>query len=412
MSLGVIAVSMQLIAARSQADYFCMNKKTKALKAKAACSGKERALDLSLYGVLGPKGDKGDKGDTGDTGSTGAAGANGAAGAAGETGAPGADGADGQLRIYGNSSNDVTISFSEDWTNSNPAYPDMQFRNLMIDYGATLTVPSGTVLRCSGSFVNYGTIVVGKAAKGGKLDIADGASGISSMRFPSVTFPGQGALARNPASFGELGDNSQGRYLGMGGLRFYDAENGLHPAQILQPGIMGGGGGAGSLLGWGGDGGGSLTVLSRYAMTIEEGGGIVASGGDGATGAGGGGGGIIILASPVSVFNGGNLYANGGHGGFAGTGSLISVAGGGGGGGGIIHFISPDISEGWTSVNGGLGDESAIDTGSYHQGGGGGGACGGSGGDGGTMRTDGAESSQDGQDGLVVTTEADPTALF
>jgi hypothetical protein len=80
-------------------------------------------------------------------------------GATGPTGAPGSagsEGADGSLRIYGDgSSGALNVATTTSWSGSEALG---QYTDCSIAAGVTLTVPTGTVLRCSGSFTNDGTI--------------------------------------------------------------------------------------------------------------------------------------------------------------------------------------------------------------------------------------------------------------
>jgi hypothetical protein len=52
------------------------------------------------------------------------------------------------LRIYGNGAAGAkTVSANENWNTTPP--DDLQFTELTVDAGQTLTVPSGTVIRCT-----------------------------------------------------------------------------------------------------------------------------------------------------------------------------------------------------------------------------------------------------------------------
>ena len=62
---------------------------------------------------------------------------------------------------------DLKISADTDWRNKPPTDGDFQFGTLIIEEGATLTVPAGTVIRCKGSFSNSGTIL----APGGDVHV-------------------------------------------------------------------------------------------------------------------------------------------------------------------------------------------------------------------------------------------------
>lgn len=366
------------------ADVFCKTKKG-AVKVRAACKAKETQLNLADFGAAGP---------------------------------PGEDGADGQLRIFGDGSAGAkTVAASEDWTETNP-----QFTDVTIDAAATLTVPSGTVIRCTGTFTNNGMIVVNPGALGAfvtsnPLLLGDDIGGVNTQPEAGISLRG--------AQTGESGDGTAFRRAGAGGV-------GLAAAQartILNPGPKaGGGGGAGgsdaSLFtsnNTGNSGGGSLVLLCQGAVTNN--GTITADGSDSIfgfgmstfdAGGGGGGGGVVILASKTSVTNGatGVVNARGGPGQDSNTNEGPS----GGGGGGIVHFLAPSVTAGTVAVTGGAagatGAANSV-TLSPRSGGGGGGASGGNGGAGGGVQADDTpRDANPGDDGFALTTTADPSALF
>src|SRR5262245_28730335 len=77
----------------------------------------------------------------------------------GDQGAAGAPGADGSVRVYGNGSAGArTISADESWLEGGNPPANIQFTNFTIDAGVTLIIPSGTVIRCTGTFTNNGTL--------------------------------------------------------------------------------------------------------------------------------------------------------------------------------------------------------------------------------------------------------------
>ncbi len=319
-------------------------------------------------------------------------------------GATGPQGSDGALRIYGDgSSGALTVSSSGTWSGTEALG---QYTACSIATGVTLTVPTGTVIRCSGSFTNDGTIVVsnpylgpqsgGIAASGGILPNNEGAS---------LGGLGWGRVA---ASSGGYGSNTATVAGGFGGFGL--AVN--FAANILRPGPLGGGAGGAPVGSYGTSGGGTLTVLASGA--IANSGTIRADGVSAIAGLGGGGaGGIIILASKTSVSNeaGGALEADGGDGGA----SNSFRASSGGGGGGLIHILSPVITmTGTTSVLGGAaGDSSTNVTNSPRGGGAAGGSMVGAGGAGGSVATNNTISGTSaGGEGLVIQTLTDPTSLF
>jgi len=338
-------------------------------------------------------------GPAGATGPTGTAGATGATGPTGATGATGASGADGQLRIYGDGASGAkTVSGSETLSDASAMYTDV-----VINSGATFSVPSGTAIRCTGSFVNNGTISVLSGTPGGQMIGFD-----SSSAMPAYVAPHPGISARSPMT-GESGDSSALRTGGLGGFGLS-----VFQASLLRyPGPFAGGAGAGGLSQTGGRGGGSLVVLCEGSVTNN--GAITANGEDIAAGAAGGGAGVIILASKTSVTSSASstISAKGGDGGE----STIATSPGGGGGGGIIHFISPtiDVGSASTTVAGGSGGTHALDvTSNPRLGGPGGGASGGNGGNGGAVSSASniPASGTSGAVGHIISTAVDPTSLF
>ncbi len=385
--VAVVVGLMWGLAPAAGADVFCKTKKG-AVKVRAACKAKETQLNLADFGAAGP---------------------------------PGTDGADGQLRIFGDGSAGArTVAVDETWEDATaPTNP--QFTDVTVNSGVTLTVPSGTVIRCTGTFANNGMIVVQTGGAGAFFS----STPLFGNTFGGVHVAGEAGVSRRAAQSGAFGDASEDRRGGVGGL-------GLTAEQartILHPGMKaGGGGGAGgsdTFLGTfntGSDGGGSLVVLCQGAVTNN---GTITADGDDSTfelngmtiigGGGGGGGGVVVLASKTQVTNGatGTIFARGG----AGQDSDTNEGPSGGGGGGIIHLLAPTVSEpGAEDVAGGAagaqGAAASVTT-DPRGGGGGGGGSGGNGGAGGgvtTADTPGAASA--GGDGFVVTTTADPTALF
>ena len=327
-------------------------------------------------------------------------GATGPAGPAGADGAAGMDGADGTLGVYGDGS-DGAYSL----TSGAVSLPDgqFQFTDFTVASGASLYVPSGTTIRCTGKFTNNGTIYVEEFAEGGSY--------IQSPTANSYIFANRaaraglsGSVAGN-AEYGFSGDVVQGGNLGVG------LGSGA-ASRIISVGRAGGGaGGAGGNDGL--RGGGTLRVLCFGE--VENGGTISADGQSAfvADGSGGGAGGFILLASSTKVTNSGTLTALGGPGGAA-----ASFTGpGGGGGGGLIHQIAPMISNSGTIDHSGGSGGAAVGAGTISAasrfGGGGGGACGGGGGGGGTVLADGSSVGGGmGSSGFDFQTLADPSALF
>lgn len=316
------------------------------------------------------------------------------------SGPVGPSGVDGQLRIYGDGSDGSRIiSASETFDK-----PVAMYTDVVIKSGVTWSVPSGTVIRCSGTFINNGSIVVSKKAVGGAVRGLDSSSLMPVSRSPH---PG---ISHQAATNGEAGSSSDSRSGGEGG-------GGLSPfeaASIRYPGLFGGGGAGAQLIGDGAKGGGSLVILAGGA--IINNGSIIADGEDSLLGGGGGGGGVIVLASKGSISTGpgSSLLSRGGDGGR----TSASTAAGGGGGGGIIHLMAPSISTSGATISVAAGDAGQLDTGvsinkDLRLGGGGGGASGGSGGKGASVFIDDSLfPAFDGQVGQVLTSVVDPTPLF
>lgn len=289
----------------------------------------------------------------------------------------------GSLRIFGDgSAGELTLpAGTTNWASTPPTDLNTAFSSLSIPSGATLIVPSGTIIRSTGGFINEGTIVVAAGALGGRIDID--VVDISESRHPSHSPPGQG-IALGVPGIGELSSTTGGAPSeGSGG----EGVGSEFAASMVRPSMQGGGGGAGSLQGtlnaFGGAGGGALTILAAEAVTNT--GTINADGVDGTDGrgSGAGGGGVVILASLTSISNAGSalISAQGGKGGNGGS----QVGGGGGGGGGIIHLIAPSITTDPSNadVSGGAGGTATSITANPNAGGSGGGGSGGNGGSGG-----------------------------
>lgn len=336
-------------------------------------------------------------------GPPGALGLPGPMGLPGPAGPPGMDGA---TLVYGNGSAGArTIAADEDWQDTPPT--NLMFTDFTVNAGITLDVPSGTVIRCSGTFTNQGTIRVRfSGATGGNPGGSPGG-----MIQPEVFLPHPG-VSRGAAGIPEFGNDTQFRLGGGGG-------NGLISLQgrfLLHPGTFGGGGGFGTFAFGGGNGGEAFSVLARTAIVNGDTGSIQTDGSAGLDGSGGGGGGIIILASMASVTNNGTLSAIGGNGGP----SNSTTGPGGGGGGGIINFLAPSITHGPGAtelVNGGTAGAAMFQsvTATFRWGGGGGGACRGNGGSGGSLDAGAPvtpEDAEGGEPGEVYENLYDPTPLF
>jgi hypothetical protein len=364
-------------------------------------------------------GTSGAAGATGLGGAVGATGPEGPAGPEGPTGLSGpqgAAGADGQLRIYG-SADAPSVTLTDDLTLWYVDPPESTlFNDLTIAAGKTLIVPSGTVIRCAGTFTNHGTLRVTSSARGGVQFWEPGTGNV----YVTQGLPAESGLAPQAAANGECGDNTHDR---SGAL----ATTGVYALEIpMLPGNKGGGGGGGAVYSPGGPGGGTLVVLARAGITNSAGAEIFADIDTQAAGlgAGGGGGGIVILASPGSIVQAGAIRARGGAGGDNGDNNWINIGhgAGGGGGGGFVHLISPTIDDagGTVDVAGGAagahGFADSIDS-TVWQGGAAGGACRGMGGGGGNVSVGAAghgtpTAAYAGGAGEYLKTVVDPTPLF
>jgi hypothetical protein len=214
----------------------------------------------------------------------------------------------------------------------------------------TLIVPSGTLLRASGSVSITGTLQVATGVSEGERGVGRKSPGNNTLYARAI-----------PSSAAALL---------------------LHPEFAA--------GGAGSGMG-GGAGGGWVAIVAQGAISIS--GSVVANGdhgvnpqyaAQGVVGPGGGAGGIVVIASDTSVNISGTVQAQGGNGGngYDGNGGTIE-GGGGGGGGGIVHLLAPSapsVGGATITLSGGSpgSDAAPGSTGS----GSGGGACGGDGGTG------------------------------
>jgi hypothetical protein len=278
-------------------------------------------------GVTGPTGIAGVTGSTGQTGSQGVTGATGTSlvGATGRTGPTGATGvmgaASSSLTVWGDgSAGSLTVSADTDWNTSPPVNGNLQFQDLTVPFGVTLTVPSGTVVRATGNVDIEGTIVV------------------SPWELPMN-------------SLGAAGET------GIGGVV------GLTPGQavaIVLPPEFGGSDGQTDANPPASQGGGTFSIRSQSNLTID---GLINAGGSAAApttevqGNGGGGGGFVILAWGGAGTIHGIVDCSGGRGGDAGTEYSYAQSGGGGGGGGLIRLVGPTMSmiTGLLNVAGGAG---------------------------------------------------------
>lgn len=321
----------------------------------------------------------------------------------GAAGAPGQNGADATALLYGTgSAGDLSITSGSETLDD----PNLNYEDISIAAGATLNLRSGTILRCTGSFNNEGTLNIYSFSKGG-LQALPGSSTIS----PKSTSPMASGLTAVMAANGECGTNAASVSGGWGGNSGIVNASPLFTTLTRFGRIGGGGGGCSSgstSANAGAEGGGVAYVLCGGALNNS--GTIQAKGRNAPVGAGGGGGGVIILGSATSIVNAGTLSVVGGTGGA----SEASRGAGGGGAGGAIFLISPSIVEGTTEITGGAaGSNATAITQSPRCGGGGGGPSLSWGGDGGSVATNGtANAASAGQDGDVQSITADPADIL
>jgi hypothetical protein len=242
------------------------------LSIKSNCGSGESLLTYEL--LRGEKGESGAKGDTGLQGDRGEAGLNGATGSQGPQGLQGAQGPQGsagELKIFGNGSAGVrVISSNITLDDSNP-----QYESFTIDAGVTLTVHSGTVIRCTGSFVNNGTLQVLTASRNSPKYAENGGPPTAD---PSATDSVPGGLGGNAIDSGVA-------------------------RSLLRPSLLtaGDGNGVGATPG-SGFGGGTLVIMAGISVVNSSGAMIIADGESAATlSAGGGAGGLVILCAKQNL---------------------------------------------------------------------------------------------------------------
>lgn len=295
--------------------------------------------------------------------------------------------------MYGDgSAGDLVISGNVLWGAAAPT--NLNFNNVTIQSGASLTVAGGTTIRCAGAFINDGTIVVAGFTSGGLISTPN--AGVIGT---ATTYPHSGDTPNGPSLAAYDSDGA-----------FSDIERGLGGSAMLHTSLVsslsslqfGGSAGGGTAGVQGGFGGGVLRILSNDGISST---GTISA--DGTTGSGGGGGGIVVLASRTSVDIAGTINARGGNG----TNSSTTTGAGGGGGGGFIVLMAPLVtSTGSLDVSGGTGGTAgaAVTNALWRAAGGGGGGSGGIGGHGGSVSGTVSQPGQPGDPGLVLTLQQDP----
>lgn len=364
-----------------------------ALSCQGAAGSQGNAGPSGSPGPTGPTGSTGTTGATGVPGATGLAGPTGPTGDRGEQGSQGTPGRDALAAVYGDgSAGSSTISADAILT-----APNLQFVDFVVASGVTLTVESGTEIRCSGVFINRGSILVRQVA-GPQFDKPDASWTWAERRGDRVLGPsrqpGTGVserVARSLVRPGPFGGET-GRF----NPRENDYETLLGPTYRVHAPM----------------GGGTLLVLA--ARRIVNAGRILADGeapNIPCVSCSGAGGGIVVLAAGEEIQNAGTISARGGAGAPDVVVSGASTPGGGGGGGGIVHLIAPRLSQqGLVDISGGGASGTTTDRGLHApsiQGAG----SGGSGGDG--PHYDGSfVPAAPGERGYALETLASPAALF
>lgn len=315
---------------------------------------------------------------------------------AGLVGPPGPAGADGQLRVYGDGSAGARTSAGTGQLEDT----NLQYTDFTVPAGATVGIPSGTVIRCTGTFTNNGMVSVLSGGEGG-FCAQYNPPNVPSYRPPSLGVALGAPLSPESGTATQVQGGQPGVPLSAGQAR-----------TVLRTGPSAGGSGSCGAHG-GGPGGGGVTILA--AVAIVNNGTISATPGGVSFGGGGGAGGVIVLASRGSITNNGALAANGAAGGEAHDFGTSGAAAGGGGGGGIVHLLAPAIvNVGSVTVAGGPpGATGSLSFAAPTRiGGGGGGACGGAGGFGGSVNGSTPGVASAGEPGLFLQSVLDPTSLF
>ncbi len=244
-------------------------------------------------GATGAQGPIGLTGVAGATGPQGATGLQGPQGLQGPTGLTGAAGASGNLRVYGSGETGARIIPAGTFADINP-----QYTNFTVPSNIVLTVPSGTVIRCTGTFTNNGTIIVSPFARAGNAAVQDTSQSGNFVPPPALNVPASPGLSAGAAGKGVSRADDNGTISGG-------------------PAVPG------------------LGISARYLAVRSP------LGGGGGGGGPGGAGGLIVLATPgPCVLTNATLSAGGGAGG---AGSSVNAPGGGGAGG-LIHILAPTLT--------------------------------------------------------------------
>lgn len=268
--------------------------------------------------------------------------------------------------------------------------------------GGILTIPSGTLIRCTGSFTLASTATISVQASPGSggvtanpatiITVRQGAAGIGLPPGP----PDHGNFASAPINAGGGGiglSEARARYLRDIGPFGGAPSPAIAVRGTIFPAVAGGG-----------------AVGIRCAGPVSIAGTVIANGG---SGWGGAGGGVVLVGSgqSITVQPTGLIEARGGSGGNAG--SRRGAAGGGGGG--LVHLVAPTVTQSGTiDVSGGDGASAGTATSDYVVGGvGGGGSCGNGGSGGSVAQTTGAATAgAAGTIGCALITQVNPADFW
>ena len=335
---------------------------------------------LSTQSFQGPQGDPGSQGLQGPAG-------------------PSGSDANLEQLVYGDgSAGELNVSNGETVNTSD--LKNLNFTNINIQAGGTLSAVRGKTIRCTGSLSNAGDInglFTGSsvALTGGDANSID--SSFAAWKpniFGSIAKSGEFSFSTGIANGGPGGN----------GITSDFSSTILNP----RPDACGEGAPGNQLSGFCGS---TVKIYCRGQIINTATGAIDSSAPSANAGSGGGSGGFIVLASQTGVINEGSITATGGNGGNSST----SIGSGGGGGGGIIHLIAPTVSgSGNTVVTGGsAGSNATSATTDPRRGGGGGGSLGGTGGSGGSVQLNNSVTAAgNGGAGHAIETELDPTNLL
>jgi len=180
-------------------------------------------------GPAGPPGMPGEQGPEGERGPRGPEGPQGPQGPPGEPGPPGDVAA-----VYGDGSAGAVVL---DTDGTLDILANKQFTDFTIEADVAINAASGTVIRCTGDFVNNGTLTIRGGAVGGTIGSALGDEEIDPNTLILPYRPPHPGCAPRAAGNGEIARNHAQAFGGEPGTGLwlpFDAQ------QLLWPGIYGG----------------------------------------------------------------------------------------------------------------------------------------------------------------------------